>query len=454
MMDNQYSYLADIGESRANEEDIQNKVNTQRQKFESDKSADVSAHILLNGVMHSKIEQGVKYLTNTAERKITNGLRSLKNKALQKYKGLQEELKNASDEDKPGLQTKINEALEKLKNANKSLKQKLGSKSPNETEQPKTYETIKKEITPEETEFQPERTIETKPAFEREVTPEQKVITQEAKPEISEEFDKPSLARDQPAEFKNINNLKVKDLNNDDQPLKDIENRISTRYNNLDGKAQLRSDEAFNNAKKGPSNIEDQTMAERKFNVKLRNKTVKDEEVNPETSFKNPDLKIEPNQNISPEDDILGRVGRVRNQDSFDNPAEKETRITQEAQDEISEIRPPVMETVPAEFKTIPEQTIIKKPATYENVTQEVKADTSDAAGADTGAVEKSVGKGIGKMFEEDAIEGADEGPLGIIAALIVGAITTLPSILKKEKEGPQPAQLNASAGLNLGEVP
>ena len=451
-MDNAYSYLSAIGEAKNNNDGIQNDINTARQKFESDKSADVSAHILLNGVMHSKLEAGVKYLTNTAERKISNGLRSLKNKALQKYKGLQDDLKNATNEDKPGIQSKIDDALKNLKDANSKLKQKLGSKTPSEEEQPKTYETVKKELTPEETETIPERTIETKAAYEREITPEQKIITQEAKPEISEEFDKPSLARNQPSETENLNKLKIKDLNKEDQPLKDVENRVTTRYNNLDGNAQRRSDEIFDETKKGPANIEEQTMNERKFNVKLRNRTVNDEEINPETTFKKPDLQIEPNQNISPDDDVLGRVSRLRNQDTFDNPAEKEIRITKQAQQEESYIQPAVTETVPAETETIAEQTIVTKPATYEDVIQEVKKDAIDTDVKTDG--EKVAGK-VGKIFEEDALEGAGEGgALGIAAGLIVGAITTLPSILKTQKEQSQPEYLNPSSGNNIGEVP
>ena len=58
--DNMYSFLSAIGEAEASESTINAKVNATRQKFESDKTADVSAHILLNGVMHKPIEETVK----------------------------------------------------------------------------------------------------------------------------------------------------------------------------------------------------------------------------------------------------------------------------------------------------------------------------------------------------------------------------------------------------------
>ena len=442
--DNMYSYMSAMGEAQTSQAGINNEVNSKRQRFESDKSADVSAHILLNGVMHKPIDEAVKYIGGKgkeyAQNKVTNALKGLKNKALKKYQDLQDELKTAGDAEKEGIQNKINDSLKGLKKAQQNLNQKLSSKNPSNDEpepgvdKPPETETVQKLVSPEET--------ETTPAFEREISPERKVITQDAKPEISETVDKPHLARSQPSEEENLKNV------NDSDDLTSIQNRITARYNNLDGDAQKSSDKAYDAVKQG-GDVEDQTLEEETLNAGKREATINLEEKNPFTTFKNPDLEIKPNENIVPDDNVFGRIARQRNQESFDNPAEQETRITQQAQSEESL-------TIPARTETVPAQTVVTKPAQYKDVEQEVKTDSTTAGedeGEDTGKV---VGKAVGKMFEKDVVEGASESaldPFAIIGQLLIGAVTTLPSILKKQKQQPVQAALNPSSAMNVGEI-
>ena len=455
-MDNAYSYMGALGEASQDNSVIQSKINTTRQRFESDKSSDISAHILLNGVMHEPIKKTVEYLGGRAktyaQNKITNGLKTLKNKALTKYNENVNKLKNALPEEKDGIQQQINGSLKKLKQAQQNLSQKIQSKPENNSEPVQGPENQKvlepayeREITPGfEREVTPGFEREITPAFEREITPARKVITQDAKPEISQTVDKPHLARSQPNETDNLNNVSTSD------ELTSVKNRITTRYNNLDGSAQKSSDTAYNAVKQG-GKFEDQTLKQQVSDAKLREESVNLEENNPFTSFKNPDLQIQENENITPDNNIFGRITRQRNQDSYNNPSEQETTITQQAQPEESLTIPARTESVPAVTESVPAVT-----ETVPAVTETVPAVTESTPVEAVESTGGSVGKKVSRMFEKDAVEGAEESavdPLALVGQLIVGAITTLPSILKKQKNVAPAQFVNPSSGMNIGEI-
>ena len=364
--DNQYSYLSALGEAQTSTANVNAIVNGKRQRFESDKAADVSAHILLNGVMHKPIEETVKYIGGRTkkyvENKVTNALKTAKNKALQTYNDLKKEMNEASEGEKGAIQEKLDDALQNLKKSGADLQAKLRGE-PDKDSKPDT------EI-PEE--------------------PEPEVAVPEAAPAIP--------ARSQLKEKYDINN---------EQDLIDTENRVTARYNNLDGNAQSRSDAAFDQVKEGPTNINEQSLAQREANVQLRESTVADQEQNVATTFKDNNLQVSPSENYSPPQDIFGRLQPDRtNPSTFDDA--------------------PTAPVAPVEEDVV--KTAAEKTAS-------------------------STGK---KLFEREALEDIGEGiadPIALFGQLLVGAITTLPSILKKQKKEPTPSTLNPSSGLNVGEV-
>lgn len=366
--DNQYSYLSALGEAQTSTANVNAEVNAKRQRFESDKAADVSAHILLNGVMHKPIEETVKYIGGRTkkyvENKVTNALKTAKNKALQKYNDLKKEMNEASEGEKGAIQEKLDDALQNLKKSGADLQAKLRGK-PDEDSKPDT-----------------------------EIPEEPDVEVPEATPAIP--------ARSQLKENYNINN---------EQDLIDTENRVTARYNNLDGNAQSRSDSVFEQGKQGPTSINEQSLAERQANVQLRESTVADQEANVATTFKDNNLQVTPSENYSPPENIFGRLQPDRtNPSTFDDA--------------------PTAPAAPVE----------------EDVADTVVKSTAEKTAA-------SAGK---KVFERETLEdlGIDAlDPFALIAQLAIGAITTLPSILKKQKKEPVPSTLNPSSGLGVGEV-
>ena len=130
-------------------------------------------------------------------------------------------------------------------------------------------------------------------------------------------------ARTQPEETDNI------DAAESQEDLISSANRIQARYNNLDGAAQRRSDEAYEadpdhtpaGQGSGPNGV--RTLDETKTNIGVREETIEKEEQNPDTTFKDPNQQIEANADIS---DPAGgaRVRAVRNPDTFEREAEPE----------------------------------------------------------------------------------------------------------------------------------
>lgn len=221
----------------------------------------------------------------------------------------------------------------------------------------------------------------------------------------------------------------------DDQKLLDTENRVTTRYNNLDGNAQARSNEAFESNKTGPTNINEQSLEERASNVALRESTVADEEANTATTFKNNDLQIKPNENISPEGDIFGRVAPVKNPDTFESEPTAPTAPTAPTQPS-ADLSPKIEDTLSS--------------------TAPVEDDVASSAAKTAASTAKDAAEAGGKkLFEKELVSGAglDWDPLALIGELIVGAATTLPSILKKQKKQPVQMTLNPSSGLGVTEV-
>lgn len=147
---------------------------------------------------------------------------------------------------------------------------------------------------------------------------------------------KPAPARTQPEEIDNIADV------NSAEDLTPIQNRVQARFNNLDGEAQARSDATMRSDPEyteNPTSLEDQAT-----NTMLRDEAVRGEEANPDTTFKDPSLQLEPNEEggtrLTNADDIFAdRLGTTRNPSSFDNPPEVEN-VTQEIQTGTTDPQP------------------------------------------------------------------------------------------------------------------
>lgn len=130
-----------------------------------------------------------------------------------------------------------------------------------------------------------------------------------------------ALARTQPIETDNIVDSATR------SELRDTTNRIQSRFNNLDGQAQARSDAAF----KGDEEYKEdpQTLDDLKTNALAREETIRAEEANPDTTFRDPNFQLSEGQtggiNLTNQDDIFNpRLQTQRNPDTFDNPPETE----------------------------------------------------------------------------------------------------------------------------------
>lgn len=139
---------------------------------------------------------------------------------------------------------------------------------------------------------------------------------------ITKDIDMPHPARTQPSESNEIQS-------STDENIGDVQDRLTARYNNLDGKAQARSDDTFNSDPLKVDNPEN--LQDLKTNVRLRQNSLQQEEVNPDTTFKNPDLQV--NKADQPEyanqENIFNNAPRTRNPESYDNAPEKIQEISE-----------------------------------------------------------------------------------------------------------------------------
>jgi len=178
--------------------------------------------------------------------------------------------------------------------------------------------------------------------------------------------------------------------------------RVQARFNNLDGNAQQRSDDAYNS---NPDRVEDpQTLADRKTNVEIREETVGDEETNPATTFKDPNLSVQPEHDAlrysGNDEDILAKPDTVRNPASFDNPPELNV---------IKPAQPATTETIPSraggqqpdQAPDIPARTqadIAQPDAPPSAVQAQLSGDTQDALASLKGSLKTQM-----NLSDEDA---------------------------------------------------
>jgi hypothetical protein len=145
---------------------------------------------------------------------------------------------------------------------------------------------------------------------------------------------KPHPARSQPDEIDNIADVE------NESDLTPIQNRIQARFNNLDGEAQARSDATMRGDAEyteNPTSLEDQAT-----NTMLRDEAVRQEEQNPDTTFRDPNLQLndgeEGTARLTNQGDIFAdRLDTQRNPASFDNPDEFETQTTETTQ-QVAEV--------------------------------------------------------------------------------------------------------------------
>jgi hypothetical protein len=130
-------------------------------------------------------------------------------------------------------------------------------------------------------------------------------------------------ARSQPDEGDNIDNASSQ------AELDPIESRIATRYNNLDSEAQSRANTTYNNSadRQQTPEGETQSLEDRKDNLSVREDSINEQELNPDTTFKDPNLSIDQDdpawsntQKVSPE--------QTRGE-TYDNPAETQGTTTE-----------------------------------------------------------------------------------------------------------------------------
>jgi hypothetical protein len=127
-----------------------------------------------------------------------------------------------------------------------------------------------------------------------------------------------------PARYQDAENESSYQNVSSQEDLNPIESRVQTRYNNMDGEAQSRSDATY---KADPRQTDNpSTIEERTNNVRAREDSVEDEETNPDTTFKDPNLEVDPE--ADPQiyqgntTDLQGVPDTTRNPSSFktDNP--------------------------------------------------------------------------------------------------------------------------------------
>ena len=116
-------------------------------------------------------------------------------------------------------------------------------------------------------------------------------------------------------------------------------NRSIARYNNLDSQAQSRVNTEYN-ANKGTTSQPDQNIGELqegsddlqtvKDNIQLRNTAIKNQETNPQTSFKDPDFQMNPANDAEylNKTNPLKPQPQIKNSSTYDNPDETENVVS------------------------------------------------------------------------------------------------------------------------------
>lgn len=138
-------------------------------------------------------------------------------------------------------------------------------------------------------------------------------------------------ARTQPDEGENIDNASSQ------ADLDPIESRLATRYNNLDSEAQGRANRTYNNSDDTQSTPEGetQTLENRKDNLSVREDAINEQELNPDTTFKDPNLSIDQ------DDPAWSNTQKVKPQqtrgETYDNPAETQGSTTEGATTTLQE---------------------------------------------------------------------------------------------------------------------
>lgn len=363
--------------------------------FHQHKSEDTSSHILVNAVLHQPIKNAINYIKSELEDRTTQSLRSLKGAAQKKLKGLQDKLKNAAEDEKAGIQDEINTAKENVRSTASELRQKLAG--PKDDAEP--------------------------------VEPQFTTRTIKGSPEETDVIDKPHPARDQPDE--SYEDMPEDDL--DDALQGNLEKslaRVITRGNNLDGAAQQRAIDSY---RTNPDRIVDEDAIDQEptnftdvlSNLKLKEQSIKTEEQNPETTFRDPEQQLEADQDVRNPDNEFGRPDAQEDvQMQYDNPAETETIVT----------RPAVPDRVVQEaVEPDVEPTLIPPKSLADQAKSKLKKDLEEDGDLDEVAPELD--------------------PLLILGQIIIGASTILPGLLKKAPKVPQITPLNPTTQFGASEV-
>ena len=130
-------------------------------------------------------------------------------------------------------------------------------------------------------------------------------------------------ARSQPDEADNIDNASSQ------AELDPIESRIATRYNNLDSEAQNRANTTYNNSadRQQTPEGETQSLEDRKDNLSVREDSIQEQELNPDTTFKDPNLSID--QDDPAWSNTLKVSPKQTQSETYDNPAETQGTTTE-----------------------------------------------------------------------------------------------------------------------------
>ena len=161
------------------------------------------------------------------------------------------------------------------------------------------------------------------------------------------------------------------------EDLNPIESRVQTRYNNLDGDAQARSDAQY---KADPNQTDNPTTLEQRTNnVQAREASVEEQEGDLRTTFKDPNLEVDPDA------DPLRYQGNSRDlegvPDTQRNPASFKTDNPDYPVEQITEPQPPTTQTTTTqgETTTLQEADSVPQEALTETTTYGGRAGTITA---------------------------------------------------------------------------
>ena len=209
------------------------------------------------------------------------------------------------------------------------------------------------------------KTVEVSPAKEgtdavegqtNEVLPAQDAKTVEVSPESSTSEFNPVKARIQDAEDPSTySNAKTP------ADLDPVEGRVQTRFNNLDGDAQTRSDVAY---KANPKQTDDPTTVEQRANnIQAREGTVEDEEVNTKTTFKDTDLQVDPESTLENVPDTIRNIPNFKENNVFYPEENQEKTIPAKTEEtperpniNVTEADQDAVPGTPAQTEEIPER--------------------------------------------------------------------------------------------------